>query len=369
MNKDQVVLTTSLVVIIAGVITAKMMIDSKPKPNPPKKLETVRYAKMDEVKYDDYQVNINATGNVRAQNKIDIYSEVQGIYVPSNKPFREGISFEKGEVMISIDKREAELTLKTQKSELMNSIASLMADIKVDFPQSFDKWNSYLSSFDIESNLKEFPKPSNDKEKYFLTIRKLYSQYYNIKNQEIRLSKFDIVAPFNGKVTMSSIEPGTLVRPNAKIGEFSGFGLYEVDFSIRAEDLKYIKIGTSVNVVHDENKYVGSVIRISDRIDPTTQSVNVFVQVNSSDLKDGMYVNGEVVGNKINNVYRLPREALIDNREVYIMEEGKLAKADIELVYVGKNYAYVRGIEVGKTVIVESLANIKLGTKLQRKDS
>lgn len=35
--------------------------------------------------------------------------------------------------MISIDKREAELTLKTQKSELMNSIASLMADIKVDF--------------------------------------------------------------------------------------------------------------------------------------------------------------------------------------------------------------------------------------------
>lgn len=226
-----------------------------------------------------------------------------------------------------------------------------------------------MSSFDIESNLKEFPKPSNDKEKYFLTIRKLYSQYYNIKNQEIRLSKFDIVAPFNGKVTMSSIEPGTLVRPNAKIGEFSGFGLYEVDFSIRAEDLKYIKIGTSVNVVHDENKYVGSVIRISDRIDPTTQSVNVFVQVNSSDLKDGMYVNGEVVGNKINNVYRLPREALIDNREVYIMEEGKLAKADIELVYVGKNYAYVRGIEVGKTVIVESLANIKLGTKLQRKDS
>ena len=46
-----------------------------------------------------------------------------------------------------------------------------------------------------------------------------------------------------------------------------------------------------------------------------------------------------------------------------------LAKAEIELVYVGKNFAYIRGLDAGKTVIVESLANVKLGTKLKRKES
>jgi multidrug efflux pump subunit AcrA (membrane-fusion protein) len=369
MKKNHIVLVISVVIIAVGASIAAYMIANKPKPTPPKKLETVRYAKMDKVQYDEYQVSINATGNVRAKDKIDIYSEVQGIYDPAGKPFREGISFAKGEIMLSIDKRESEFTLKTQKSELMNSIASLMADFKVDFPQSFEKWNNYLSSFDIDKNIKEFPKPSSDKEKYFLTVRKIYSQYYNIKNQEVRLSKFDIVAPFNGTVTMSLIEPGALVRPNAKIGEFSGRGLYEVSFSVRAEDMNYIRIGSTVDVINNEKKYQGTVVRISDRIDPTTQSINVFVQVSSPDFKDGMYVNGRVEGNKVSNVYKIPREALIDNREVYTMEEGKLAKADIELVYVGKNYAYIRGLEVGKTVIVESLANVKLGTKLQRKES
>ncbi len=369
MKKNHIVLIISVVIIVVGAVVAKYMIGSKPKPIPPKKLETVRYAKMDEVNYDEYQVTISATGTVRAKDKIDIYSEVQGIYDPSSKPFREGISFAKGEVILSVDKREAEFTLKTQKSELMNSIASLMADFKADFPQSFENWNSYLSNFDIDKNLKEFPKPSSDKEKYFLTIRKIYSQFYNIKNQEVRLSKFEITAPFSGTVTMSMIEPGALVRPSAKIGEFSGRGLYEVSFSVRAADLKYIKSGSTVDVIHNEQKYKGSVVRISDRIDPTTQSVNVFVQVSSAELKDGMYVNGKVEGNKVANVYKIPREALIDNREVYTMEDGSLAKADIELVYVGKNFAYVRGLDAGETVIVESLANVKLGTKLKRKES
>lgn len=368
MKKNHLVLIIAVVIIVVGAVVAKIMIDNKPKPTPPKKLETVRYAKMDEVNYDEYQVTINATGTVRAKNKIDIYSEVQGIYNPSGKPFREGISFAKGEVMLSVDKREAEFTLKTQKSELMNSIVSLMADFKTDFPQSFEKWNDYLSSFDIDKNIKEFPKPSSDKEKYFLTVRKIYSQYYNIKNQEVRLSKFEITAPFSGTVTMSMIEPGALVRPAAKIGEFSGRGLYEVSFSVRAEDLNYIKSGSTVDVIHNEKKYNGRVVRISDRIDPTTQSVNVFVQVSSTDFKDGMYVNGRVEGNKVDNVYKVPREALIDNREIYILVDGKLDKTEIELVYVGKNSAYIRGLVAGQTVVVESLANVKLGTKLKRKE-
>ena len=88
MKKNHIVLIISVVIILVGAVVAKYMIDSKPKPIPPKKLETVRYAKMDEVNYDEYQVTINATGTVRAKNKIDIYSEVQGIYNPSGKPFR-----------------------------------------------------------------------------------------------------------------------------------------------------------------------------------------------------------------------------------------------------------------------------------------
>ncbi|MFN3194515.1 MAG: efflux RND transporter periplasmic adaptor subunit [Chlorobiota bacterium] len=369
MKKNVLVIIISAAIIILGAAIAYYLISNKPQPQPPKKLETVRYATMDEVNYAEYDVSINTTGSVRAKNKLDIYSEVQGIYSPSGKEFREGVRFSKGEPMIVIDKREAELTLKTQKSELMNAIASLMADIKVDFPESFDKWNNYLSKFDIEKSVEELPKPSSDKEKYFLTVRNIYKLYFNIKNQEVRLSKHIITAPYTGTVAMSSIEPGALVRPGAKLGEFSGLNLFEVSLAIRAEDLKYIKVGSSVDIIHEDNKLSGKVVRISNRIDPTTQSVNAYVSVSSIELKDGMYVSGEISGNKVTDVYKLPRKALIDNREVYTVVDGKLDKEEIELIYLGKNNAYIRGLAAGTIVIAEPMANVKLGTKIKRNEN
>jgi multidrug efflux pump subunit AcrA (membrane-fusion protein) len=368
MKKNVLVILVSVVIVIVGAAIAYYMIANKPEPQPPKKLETVRYATMAEVSYAEYDVNINTTGSVRAKNKLDIYSEVQGIYTPSGKEFREGVRFGKGESMIVIDKREAEITLKTQKSELMNAIASLMADIKVDFPESFEKWNSYLSNFDIDKKVAELPKPSSDKEKYFLTVRNIYKLYFNIKNQEVRLSKYVITAPYSGTVAMSGIEPGALVRPGAKLGEFSGLNQFEVSLAIRSADLKYINVGSTVDIVHEEETLDGRVVRISNRIDPTTQSVNAYVSVRSSELKDGMYVSGEISGNKVTDVYKLPRKALIDNREVYTVVDGKLDKETIELTYLGKDNAYIRGLAAGTTVITEPMANVKLGTKIKRNE-
>ena len=50
MKKNHIVLIVSLIIIVIGVGIAAYMIANKPKPIPPKKLETIRYAKMDEVK-------------------------------------------------------------------------------------------------------------------------------------------------------------------------------------------------------------------------------------------------------------------------------------------------------------------------------
>jgi multidrug efflux pump subunit AcrA (membrane-fusion protein) len=153
------------------------------------------------------------------------------------------------------------------------------------------------------------------------------------------------------------------------LGEFSGLNLFEVSLAIRSSDLKYIKVGSSVDIVHEDKKLEGKIVRISNRIDPATQSVNAYVSVRSSELKDGMYVTGVVSGNKVKDVYKLPRRALIDNREVYTVVDGKLDIESIELKYLGKDNAYITGLAAGTTVITEPMANVKLGTKIKRNEN
>lgn len=367
MQKNKLVLLISIIILLAGAGLAYYIAMPGEKKAPPKKPLPVKYVSLTEVNYSNYPVILEVTGRVRAFNKIDVFAEVQGIYTPDKKLFKEGVEFKKGERFVHIDDREAKLNLKSQKSEFLNLLTTLMVDIKTDFPNSFKKWNSYLNSIDIDNDLPELPKVDTEKEKYFISSRNIFTTYYNIKNAEVRLSKYKLSAPFTGTVTQSMINPGTLIRPGAKIGEFAGESTYEIVAGIRIADLSFVEEGQKVLIEMGKDTLAGFISRISDNIDTGTQTVNAYISVSSKKLKDGMYVNCIIDGAKVENVFKIDRSALVDNKEIYTVKDSTLDKSPIELIYLGKSYAYIQGIDAGTTVVNESLSNVKLGIKIRDK--
>ena len=144
---------------------------------------------------------VNASGNLVASRKIELFSEVQGILQESRYPFKAGQFFKRGDVLLKMDSKEYYSSILSQRSALYDLIAGMMPDLKFDYPDAFDRWNTYLKAFDLNQKVKPLPKPASDKEKYFITGKQVVTTYYNVKNLEERLSKYTIVAPFDGVLT------------------------------------------------------------------------------------------------------------------------------------------------------------------------
>lgn len=313
---------------------------------------------------------LDIQGQLVAYDKIDIFSEVSGTLVKTNRPFKVGTYFPKGALLVKLDDQEARLSLLSQKANLLNVITQLMPDLKVDYPQSFEQWHTYLDSFDVEKELRPLPEPLNQQEKYFIASRNLYSQFYTIKSAEERLSKYKIYAPFSGVLTDAATNPGALIRVGQKLGELMNTSHYELQATIPLSDLSYIKVGNKVNLTSRDisGDWTGRVRRISDQIDPTTQTVQIFIDVRGRNLKEGMYLSGNVKASDIEDALALPRNLLIDQSRVFTVQDTVLRLRTVEVVRLTRQSAIVRGIPDGTPLLKTVLPNAFDGMKVTTKD-
>ena len=91
--------------ILGAVLFANYLIDNKHKPKPviPKMVKTVL---TDTVKNSTIPIVISANGNLTAKQRVELYSEVQGIFKTGSKLFKPGQKFNKGEALIRLDASE-----------------------------------------------------------------------------------------------------------------------------------------------------------------------------------------------------------------------------------------------------------------------
>lgn len=355
----------SVVILGFGFIAFKMLTSGKAKESTKQNFEASKYVKIIYTEYLDNQFKIRTNGRLNAKNSIEIFSEVQGIMQKESAKFKVGTKFRKGDILISIDDEETRLQLMTQKSDYLNLLATAMPDIKADFPQSFSKWSEFIQKIDIKKPLPDLPEYDNNKEKFFLAARKILGQYYNIKNMEVRANKYIIKAPFDGTVTSSLIESGTLIRPGQKLGEFSGSDSFELEISLNPSDADLIGVGNKVIAQTGNNSTNGVIIRKSSNIDPSTQSIKVYVQLSNQSLSDGMYLEAEIFGKQIPMSMMVPRKAIINNSFVYVNLDGILEKMQVNILALGSEYAYINGLEPGTNIISDPIVSPTIGMKIE----
>jgi len=296
-------------------------------------------------------------GELVAFDKIDVFSEVSGTLVETARPFKEGSYFPKGSVLIKVDPKEAQLNLFSQKSNLLNAITQLMPDLKIDYPESYRQYLDYIERFELEKPIPSLPEPASKQEKFFIASRNIYAQYYTIKSAEERLSKYILHAPFSGVVTEAGINPGALVRSGQKLGELMRTGNYELEATVPVRELSYIKPGFAVELRSDDlpGKWTGKVVRISDQVDPGTQTVKVFIGVSGKSLREGMYLKGSISGSRIPDAMVIPKNILEDQKSVYLVQDSVLRKREVQVIKEDAERVIVRGLKNGEAVLATRL--------------
>jgi membrane fusion protein (multidrug efflux system) len=341
--------------VAGGVMVAQKLAGSKPAlPKSTQGGAATIFTKT--VKNESIPVAINATGSLMALNRVDLFSEVQGVMLPDGGKFKAGNRFSKGQALVSINAADFKANLMSQRSNLLNLITSALADIRLDFPDSFEKWNNYAKDFDVNSSIAELPVFASDQEKMFISGRNILSTYYSINNAEIVLAKYNLSAPFNGVLTEVSVTPGTVIRPGQKLGSFIDPSVFEMETPVNSSMIKFLEIGQKVTVSATDNSgksWEGSVIRINNLIDPSTQTRNAYLRVSGKGLEEGMFLEASISATEIENAIELPRSILMSDNQVYVTDGKTLQQQSVEPLYFTEKTVIVRGLEDGVQVLTK----------------
>ncbi len=350
----RVVILLTAVLFIGGVIGFQIL--SRQKTEPQRKVKTISArltVRTMMVKNGPASVPIPLQGRLVAYDRIDLFSEVNGLALQGAKPLKEGVRFQKDEVLIRMDDREALLGLQGQRAALLTLLAQVLPDIKIEFPDRFPAWRSYVELLDPEKQVMDLPTSTSDREKLFLASRGIQTQYYSIRSAEERLRKYRLVAPFDGILTSVEVHRGTLVRPGQRIGQFLRSGAYELESSASIGDLDFLHIGQKVALRSEDNSrtYSGMVRRIGDQVDASTQMIPIYIEIVGQGLKEGMFLSGEIEGRVSEEVATLPKELLVNGREVWQVQDSSLVKVPIDVVRTGRTNAIVKGLTDGTLVV------------------
>ena len=355
----------ALIILLGGsAALSKLFVSMKPEPPRMPEVELKRYVKTETVTYTEVVSPLISKGRVVSSSEVTLVSEAGGKIESGDVALRKGTSFKKGQLLATIYKDELELAIKARKSSFLTTITTLLPDVKVDYPTQLEAFSQFFSSISMNEKLPELPEIKDEQFKIFLASRNVFNEYYSIMQDEKRLSRHSLYAPFDGAFTEVSIEVGAYTNIGGKIGEMIRTDLLEVEVPVENYQSKWIRIGDRVKVYSSIKESVkpGVVVRKSDFIDENTQSRSIFIKVQNSqddDLLSGEYKLVEFPGQKIQNAMELPRGAVFNSNEVFIVDDGKLKKRIIEVVKWNETSLIFKGLEEGAKVVSEPLINVK----------
>ncbi|MCF8405763.1 MAG: HlyD family efflux transporter periplasmic adaptor subunit [Bacteroidales bacterium] len=355
-----------IIMIALGFFLNGMFSGMAKSPEEKQKEELLLYVKTQKVEYSSNSSKIIETGRLASQQTVDLSSEVQGQILPGEVVLKEGTRFSKGELIVHIFDDEAKNNLKAGKSRFMNSLAGILPDIRIDFPESYDKYQIFFNSIKIDDPLPELPQLDSDKEKVFLASRNILNDYYNIKSAEIRLGKYKLFAPFDGTFTSVYLEPGSVANPGSRIASMIRTDKHELEVPVRVEDAIWIDIGDAVKVSTKDRllHWQGKVVRKSDFMDPSSQTIAVFVSLSpekDKPLYQGQYLKAEFASKTLENSMEVPRNAVFNKDRVFTVIDGKLKENQVNILKANETSVIISGLPVGADLVIEPLVNAKEG--------
>jgi membrane fusion protein (multidrug efflux system) len=336
--------------------------------NPPPRRQAEKVVKnvfTKEVINGSYNVQIPSNGVLEAYQRIKITSRVQGLMQTINPLFKSGQSYRKGQILVQIASSEFNSNVIAQRASLYNLITSVIPDLQLDFPQAYQSWKTYLKEFDVEKATPPLPDMDEDV-RLFISGRGIISSYYSIQNLEKSLTFYTIRAPFDGVLVAANVTEGSLIRPGQELGDFIAPDHHELKVALPKSYVEKIDVGATVELksIDTQKKYTGTVSRINAKVNTETQSVEVFIRVSSSELKEGVYLEALIGALEFNDVVALDRGLLNGDQELYLVEDDKLMLKKVEVAHFTDSHAVVRGLKDGVVVIAQPIIGAYQGMEV-----
>jgi len=351
-------------ILIVGVLIMIALGSTEKESNKREVEPEIRLVETQSVIFEDIILEIEGNGVIESKKTLNVVSEATGPVLYAKNDLKDGTFVRKGDLVLEIDSREVENKLYTMRSEFINALALVLPEIKIENPDSYNKWSNYFYGLDIHETIPELPDISGSQEKIKLSTRNVFSKFYDVKNQEILLSKYKIVAPFSGYIKSNGIVEGSYVSRGSQLFTLSDAVNVEIAVPLLVDEVSLINFSSPPIAEvfpdnHEEEVIFGKIYRKETLLDRNSQTLNVYISFRNSKLNSyflpGNYVKVKIEGTALKDVAKIPRYVVDNENFVYTMEDGKLARTKIELVTIQGNYAIIRKTDLEEMKIITTI--------------
>ena len=197
---------------------------------------------------------------------------------------------------------------------------------------------------------------------------------YNIKRLKILLEKnkedlklSKIKSPVNGNIISIDAKIGALTSRGQVLASIVGNGSNEIETDLRSDLASIVKIGSEVEIIHNNSSYFGKVRGIVnlENMRTSTRKLRISLNeilpknLNTSGTRFSLYIP---VGESKRRLL-IPKDALIPRgkqKVVYIFDKGMAKQSFIKTgVSVGNKIEILKGLNEGQLVVVKGNENLR----------
>ena len=364
LTKTAIVLIVVVLLCTSGIAWLKA---NKPeaKKSPPKK--NVVTVNATPVKVLDYTVLISSNGSISAKTSTALVAQIAGEITQITNQFASGASFKKGDLLLTIDKRDFAAAASSARANLAQAEATLENE-KASAEQAKKDWERL--GFSGEPNDRVLRKPQLDAaQAQYNAARSSYEK------ANLDLSRTQIRAPYDGSVIGKDVGLGQFVSIGTPLGNiFSNQGL-EISLPVNQEEYAQLDLSGNAPVTlfadlgGQRHEWQGKLVRADQAFNVNTRQLNVTVNIqeaisdNDLELKIGQYLNANIAGRVIEAAQVIPNSAVREGSYVFVFDEGVLRRKAIDIIWQDDTNTVISNLSAGEQVVTTSLSGVVSGSK------
>jgi membrane fusion protein (multidrug efflux system) len=305
--------------------------------------------------YQEWQPRLEAIGNLRAVNGVDVSPQVPGTVTAIS--FRQGQDVKEGTTLLQLYAEDDVAKLKALK------VAAELAKTTYERDQRQFKVKAVSQqTLDTdEANLKQ--------------------ALANVAEQQALVDKKTLRAPFSGHLGIRQVDLGQYLTAGEPVVTLQSLDPIYLDFSIPQKQIGEVHIGQKITARTDTfpgESFAGEIMVVNPQVDTATLNVKVRAKMRNPQHKllPGMYATVEIVTGHPQRYLTLPQTAISYNpygNIAYLVEsQGEDAKGNPKLtakqVIVstgatrGDQVAVLDGIKEGDMVVTSGQIKLRNGS-------
>lgn len=220
----------------------------------------------------------------------------------------------------------------------------------------------------------------------------------DLASAELQLSKTRLRSPFDGHVMHSTLDLGEFVTAGREVASLYSAAAVEIPIAVPLDEWRWLPMLSAAHVSSapqavpasdaalaatvywqsGERRYTwrGEVVRWEAGLDPGTRTLTLVIEVRDPwasfqpgehpVLQPGMFCRVEITGKALSDAVVIPRTALHDGNTVFLAEDGRLARRQVQVARFRRDEAILsRGLQPGDKLVVSVLSAPVVGMKLR----